>query len=107
MRLIDADALKSSIVKLKESPWFNTKAGYAYRKEAIEFVETLCVDKEPTVDPIRHGEWIGTELDGYFVSLVLKCSVCGCLVEDDEPTWNYCPNCGARMDGGEEYGKND
>ena len=56
--------------------------------------------------PERNGEWIGTEFDGYAdgnpVYYEWKCSACGCIVEDEEPTWNYCPNCGADMrEGGE------
>ena len=47
-----------------------------------------------TVDPVKHGRW---ELHG-------KCSICG----GDAPFFpmastyygsNYCPNCGAKMDG--------
>ena len=49
------------------------------------------------------GKWIGTEFDGYAdgnpVYYEWKCSACGCVVEDEEPTWNYCPNCGADMRG--------
>lgn len=49
------------------------------------------------------GEWIGTEFDGYAdgspVYYEWKCSACGCIVEDEEPTWNYCPSCGAYMRG--------
>lgn len=97
MRLIDADALKSDIAKLKESPWFNTKAGYAYRKEAIVTVEILCVDKAPTVDSVKHGRW----LDG-------TCSECGKHAVNRvmfrgevvwEDSYDYCPHCGARMQG--------
>lgn len=61
--------------------------------------------KQPTVDavPVRHGEFIGTEYDGYAdgypVYYEWKCSECGCIFEDDEPTYNYCPNCGADMRG--------
>lgn len=47
------------------------------------------------------GRWVGTEFDGYAdgnpVYYEWKCSACGCVVEDEEPTWNYCPNCGADM----------
>ena len=54
------------------------------------------------VIPVRHGKFIGTEYDGYAdgnpVYYEWKCSECGCIFEDDEPTYNYCPHCGARMD---------
>lgn len=59
----------------------------------------------PTVDaePVRHGKYIGTEFDGYAdgcpVYYEWKCSECGCVFEEEEPTYNYCPNCGAKMDG--------
>ena len=51
------------------------------------------------VEPVRHGEW---EEFG-------KCSVCGVNVYDDinATIWScykppYCPNCGAKMDGGKK-----
>ena len=49
----------------------------------------------------KHGKWIG-EADGYADGELIYdtwyCSNCDYVVDDDEPpTWNYCPNCGARM----------
>ena len=39
---------------------------------------------------VVHGEWIeGKTLE--------KCSICG---KKGFPDWKYCPNCGAKMDGG-------
>lgn len=60
------------------------------------------LDSMPEVEPERKkGEWIGTEFDGYAdgnpVYYAWKCSACGCVIEDDEPTWNFCPYCGADM----------
>ena len=55
----------------------------------------------------KTGVWIG-EGDGYaddnMVYDMWSCSVCGeYFVEwDDKPTWNYCPNCGAKMVGGDD-----
>lgn len=49
-RLIDADKLLKDIAELKQSPWFNSKYGYADRKEAVEIIEDLCIKKEPTID---------------------------------------------------------
>ena len=61
----------------------------------------------PSAQPERKtGKWIGTEFDGYAdgnpVYYEWKCSSCGCVVEDEEPTWNFCPNCGAFMKGEQE-----
>jgi len=61
-------------------------------------------EKMRPIEPERKtGEWIGTEYDGYAdgnpVYYEWKCSACGCVIEDDEPTWNFCPNCGADMRG--------
>ena len=60
--------------------------------------------KAKEVQPERtKGSFIGTEYDGYAdgepVYYEWKCSECGCVFEDDEPTYNFCPNCGADMRG--------
>lgn len=62
----------------------------------------------PAVDaaPVVHGEWIG-ESDGYadgeLVYDVWNCSKCDYCIDDgtDNPELlpNYCPHCGAKMDG--------
>ena len=50
----------------------------------------------------KKGKFIGTEYDGYAdgnpVYYEWKCSACGCIFEDEEPTYNFCPNCGAEME---------
>ena len=42
--------------------------------------------------PVKHGRWEPYLNEG----LIVKCSVCGSRYV--EP-WNYCPNCGAKMEG--------
>ena len=80
------------------------KSEVEFRLSQIAEVERV-IKSMPTVDakPVRHGKFIGTEYDGYAdgcpVYYEWKCSECGCIFEDDEPTYNYCPNCGAKMDG--------
>lgn len=65
-------------------------------------LEVEVIDVEPQR---MRGRWVGVDFDGYAdgnpVYYTWKCSVCNCLVEDEEPTWNYCPNCGS-YNGGEE-----
>ena len=101
MRLIDAYALKKSIEELKRSPWFNSVLNLSWHagiKEALEIVETCCIDKEPTIDavPVRHGKWIFNPSDAFEAMFAKpKCSECGFESADGG---NYCPHCGARMD---------
>lgn len=59
----------------------------------------------PTVDAVEvvHGRWIG-ETGGYMWRQ--NCSVCNEPVYNKmKPYYNYCPYCGAKMDGGNEDGK--
>lgn len=74
-----------------------------------EFTEYL--DEIPTADvaPVRHGRWEGTAdgyADGELVYDMWACSECGFDADgaEEKPEWKYCPNCGAKMDGGAENG---
>ena len=62
-------------------------------------VPTGCIVAMPPADvmPVRHGRW-GTHSDR---PDSLICSVCKCGFDmwKHDPH-NYCPNCGAKMDGG-------
>lgn len=58
------------------------------------------------VAEVVHGRWEDS-IDKWFGMDVYTCSKCRenyVLVEGTpkENLWHYCPNCGARMDGGEE-----
>ena len=83
MRLIDADAFFSEFGELDKEPYNNA----------------------PTVDPIKHGHW-NEEKDR-----MLWCSVCTSTAPYEADYWgyvinapryDYCPNCGAKMDEVEE-----
>jgi len=75
------------------------KHAWAKGIEPSQYIESI----EPAdVAPVVHGEYIG-EYDGYAdgnpVCDMWYCSVCGCCFEDwdEKPTYNFCPNCGAKM----------
>lgn len=58
-----------------------------------------AIEEANTADvaPIRHGEWI-MKPDPYgFFEEIPVCSACGCTTKMRE-TYNFCPNCGAKMD---------
>ena len=64
---------------------------YAYAAEQL-------LDEIPTADvaPVVHGRW--NNMDGYKTRKV--CSECGWDVPEYGKFYSYCPNCGAKMDGG-------
>ena len=57
------------------------------------------IDSEPAADvaPVRHGRWI--EKEKYTFGIMYDCSLCEDRILDNGHPWNYCPNCGAKMDG--------
>lgn len=86
MRLIDADALQ----KHKQLEAFGNG-----QYEDVEIVYGNDIDNAPTIEaePVKHGRWIGIGRTS------VTCSECG---EWTEVAGNYCPNCGAKMEGGED-----
>ena len=45
---------------------------------------------------VRHGRWI--EQEKYTFGVMYDCSICGDRILNNGHSWNYCPNCGAKMD---------
>ena len=63
---------------------------------------TLILREAPTIDvaPVRHGRWVSVPH-----KLARVCSVCNRdepykFADIDADVYEYCPNCGAKMDGG-------
>lgn len=57
---------------------------------------------EADVQPVVHGRW--EEVHHWFEDVEYSCSVCGCYalykgLTNDQICSEYCPNCGATMDG--------
>ena len=90
VRLIDAD-------RLLRDPYFQED------RWPESHLIRMAVGEQRTVDavPVVHGRWI----DEYpFV----RCSVCNaewlnCRTDNEPNLFYYCPNCGAKMDLGEEW----
>lgn len=73
-KIVDSDEVYTNGVELV--PIFRMKQWF-------EHVDT---------DPVKHGHWVGVDVR------VWECDVCGWIYEDDEPYYNFCPHCGAKMD---------
>ena len=87
-RLIDANAL-----------WKVLDEAGLFESGNPRHIAQQTVEEQPTVDAVEvvHGRWEKHEPTGF-----LGCSNCwDAFVEEKwltEGRWNYCPNCGAKMD---------
>ena len=65
-------------------------------KSDHETMSTHLIWNAPTVDPVRHGTWRNYKDEH-------TCSVCGEVGTGDwmyeDSAYDYCPFCGAKMDG--------
>ena len=93
-RLIDANKFAIGVaLYMAENAYLNDTALDVLKKVSD------WLDKEPTVDAVEvvHGEWVVCG-DGEYVPFM--CSACGKTTSwYHAQTANYCPNCGAKMDG--------
>ena len=70
--------------------------------DAIEVLGMIYVMPAADVAPVRHGRWIYHPDDLFPGDSTQECSCCH---EEEYLTLyneNYCPNCGAKMDGGSD-----
>ena len=52
------------------------------------------------VAPVVHGRWV--EKEKYTFGIMYDCSLCENRILDNGHPWNYCPNCGSKMNLDEE-----
>jgi predicted RNA-binding Zn-ribbon protein involved in translation (DUF1610 family) len=108
MRLIDANALRERMFSYYGC--VNEKSSKEYYRgetlmnyEVADMIED-CIDNAPTVDAVevKHGRWTINTDD---FTPAYRCSVCGYnkpMIAGErvsQGAMNYCPNCGAKMDG--------
>lgn len=85
MRLIDANKIVYS--------WQIDADGQEHDGVTLQSI----IDKMPTIEPERKtGKWITQEFGSW-----AECSECHELYDIPIAYSNFCPNCGAKMNGGE------
>lgn len=107
-KYIDREAL---IEWLKRIPLIDLSDGRGLCRVIMEDDFKKAIKKMPKgiiadVSPVHHGRWEDS-IDEWFGTDVYTCSKCResyVLVEGTpkENLWHYCPNCGAKMDGGND-----
>ncbi len=90
-------------------------ADYIRREDALRALYTDyayaamdVIKRLPAADvaEVVHGEWMRTD-DDWNSLTTIQCSLCGeewCFEVDEDVSllnYKYCPNCGAKMDGGD------
>lgn len=70
-----------------------------------EIIDALNAISSADVAPVVHARW---DDSGRYTfpggSIAVRCTKCGCALTESEyhlQNWNYCPVCGAKMDGGD------
>lgn len=79
--------------------WANNYCDWSQEQLIGILLRTWNKKRVPTIDaePVKHGHWIYEPKDAIEMMFTLpKCSECGAESSDGG---NYCPNCGAKMDG--------
>ena len=79
---------------------FMTKIAEAERKFICDLLNSLQQMEVVDVAPVVHGRWV--EKEKYTFGIMYDCSLCENRILDNGHSWNYCPNCGAKMDGGDD-----
>lgn len=93
-KLIDREPLLEA---MRDCEAVTHSVGYS---DMIAIIEDI-----PTIDakPVRHGRWI---FGSSKTSCWMTCSICCKSQSGQTATFSYCPNCGARMDGGADNADN-
>lgn len=116
-RLIDANLLVDVCKEIAKHEWNKRTSPVSWSDAYEGFIDD--VDGMPTVDavPVVHGRWVwdiethGDPMYGIDEDYGYRCSECKVWADEygvdgdiyEEPPTNilhYCPNCGAKMDGG-------
>lgn len=70
--------------------------------DGVDAIDIEDVDAIPAADvaPVRHGQWVHEHISEGYAWVI--CSECEAVIHKIliNKRLNYCPNCGAKMDGG-------
>ena len=109
MRMIDADALMEVLEKIP-AVGFKNIDNQTYVLVLLAQIYNI-IKQQPTIEERKTGKWIEYDSDEDKYDII-KCSCCNHTFTVDSFHWtdigftkndfNFCPNCGADMRGGQD-----
>lgn len=112
---MDNDLISRSALLKELKEWYNEakqreEANYEWETFESSGIESamLCVESFPAIDAesVRHGWWTAYKIDGRYglnKTSENRCSICN---RYSIFAYRFCPECGAKMDGGTNDGQN-
>ena len=92
---------KDDLIEYIRSLEHNYNVAVSFNENQAKYIESL------DAAPVVHGQWEewwpGISLIMTGEEMLHRCSACDAKYADIEG-YNYCPNCGAKMDGGADNG---
>ena len=102
-RLIDAEKAVAEADRLLEhynlamaNAENNREINHVFKRQELFKAVRAVVNTCPTIEPVKHGQWIDTGRADYYLNKEYRCSCCNSVDYMSSP---YCYNCGAQMDG--------
>jgi len=92
------------VIEIAEVQKYHSEDGGEFELGRVKGFKALTLDESALkkLEPVRHGKWVNENIT------VAVCSCCEKVTMFE--TWgniirkyDYCPNCGAKMDGGKDY----
>ena len=96
---IEREAISEEIRKYYYKNPPNSSYGEGFDRGLDRAQRAILDAPAADVAPVVHGHWNAINQIATGLPWKYRCNDCGC---PQEYTHNYCPNCGARMDGGAE-----
>ena len=103
-RLIDADQAVAEAERLLElynlamaGAETNREINHIFKRQELFKAVRAVVNTCPTIDLVKHGEWINIDAKFENMYVAHQCSICKSEFLGDAS--NFCPRCGAKMGG--------